>query len=215
MTKGEFYQSQQTQGARNRPPPAEPWIWLTRELLESDAWRMMPRATRLVVDRIMIEHMAHAGTENGNLVVTYNDFVRFGVHREVLPRAISEASGRGLISVTEKGRASTGSDRWPSRYALGWLPLFDGAPALNRWKAWKPRPPIGGNIESSTESRTRENGANRRSLVRNPVLAPGTESRTRENEFDGSAREQFAPQCTQHLAEARQANHHHRAGRER
>ena len=99
--------------ARNRPPPDEPWVWLTRQLLESDAWRSMSRAARLVVDRIMIEHMAHAGTENGNLVVTYADFVKFGVRRESLPAAIADAAR--LIIITEKGRASTGPDRWPKR----------------------------------------------------------------------------------------------------
>ena len=169
---------------RNRPPPDEPWVWLTRELLESEAWRTMSRAAMLVVFRLMLEHMAHAGTENGNLVVTYGDFVKFGVHREALPRAIAEAAARGLIIVTERGRASTGPDRWPSRYALGWLPRFDGAPAMNRWKAWHlPRAslPIGGNIESSTESRTRENGGNPGALVRKTVPAPSTESRTGES----------------------------------
>ena len=43
----------------------------------------MSRAARLVVDRVMIEHMAHAGTENGNLVVTYADFVKFGAHIKI------------------------------------------------------------------------------------------------------------------------------------
>jgi hypothetical protein len=168
---------------RNRPPDGEPWVWLTRELLESDAWRSMSRAARLVVDRVMVEHMAHAGTENGNLVVTYADFVKFGVRRESLPGAIADAAARGLITVTEKGRASTGPDRWPSRYALGWLPLFDGAPALNRWKAWSPRRslPTGGNIESSTGTGTREKGGKPWALVPKTPLAPSTGSGTGES----------------------------------
>ena len=85
--------------------------------------RATPGDRRRAVDRIMIEHMAHAGTENGNLVVTYADFVKFGVRRESLPAAIADAADRGLIIITEKGRASTGPDRWPSKYAVGWLPL--------------------------------------------------------------------------------------------
>jgi hypothetical protein len=168
---------------RNRPPDGEPWVWLTRELLESDAWRSMSRAARLVVERVMIEHMAHAGTENGNLIVTYTDFVKFGVRRESLPTAIADAAARGFITITEKGRASTGVDRWPSRYALGWLPLFDGSPALNRWKAWRlPRSlPIGGNIESSTGTGTREKGGKLRALVPKTPLAPSTGSGTGES----------------------------------
>jgi hypothetical protein len=107
----------------------------------------------------MLEHMAHAGTENGNLVVTYADFVKFGIRREALRTAISKVSACGLVIITEKGRSSVGQDRWPSKYALGWLPLSDGAPALNRWKAWRvvrPGKPIHGNIESSTGTGTRE-----------------------------------------------------------
>jgi len=58
----------------NRPPKDMPWIWLTREMLESPAWRAMDMlAARRVVERIILEHMAHAGTENGNLIVTYAD----------------------------------------------------------------------------------------------------------------------------------------------
>ena len=184
---------------RNRPPNGEPWVWLTRELLESDAWRSMSRAARLVVDRVLIEHMAHAGTANGDLIVTYADFVKFGVRRESLPAAIADAGARGLIIITEKGRASTGPDRWPSKYAVGWLPLKDGAAAPNRWKVGSPRSPIPGNIESSTGTGTREKGGKPRALVPKTPLAPSTgngtggsrkapfpsgESGTRENECD-------------------------------
>jgi hypothetical protein len=162
---------------RNRPPDGEPWVWLTRELLESDAWRTMPRATRLVVDRVMIEHMAHAGTQNGALIVTYADFIRSGSRRAGLPEAISDAAARGLITVTQKGRASSGPDRWPSKYALGWLPLLDGSSPSNRWKAWRRRAPIPGNIESSSGLGVRENGRKPRSLVPKTGVAPGYENR--------------------------------------
>ena len=126
---------------RNRPPPDQPWIWLTREMLESEAWNYLSRAGRRVIDRVILEHKAHAGTENGNLAVTYDDFVKFGIRRSSLHGAIKTAAATGLLVITQKGRPSKGPDRWPTRYALGWLPMSDGAPALNRWKAWrKPRP---------------------------------------------------------------------------
>jgi hypothetical protein len=121
---------------RNHPPPGQPWVWLTRELIESEAWRSLSRAARLVIDRVILEHMAHAGTENGNLIVTYDDFEKFGIRRGTLKDAISQAAERGLIVVTEKGRASSGPHRWPSKYALGWLPMKDGSAACNRWTHW-------------------------------------------------------------------------------
>lgn len=165
--------------ARNRPPSDKPWLWLTRELIESEAWASCSIAERRVIDRVMLEHMAHAGTENGNLAVTYADFVKFGIRRASLNAAITGATIKGLIIITEKGRRSAGPDRWPTRYALGWLPMSDGASALNRWKTWRkarPTGPIAGNIESSTGSGTRENGRNARGLVTESRLAPGSEN---------------------------------------
>ncbi len=130
---------------RNHPPKDQPWIWLTRDLLESEAWRSLSHAGMGVVFRVMLEHMAHAGTENGNLVVTYDDFVKFGIRRQSINAAIREAIERGFIIVTVQGRASVGEARWPNRYALTWLPLKDGAPATNRWKAWTHRSSTNGN----------------------------------------------------------------------
>ena len=166
--------------ARNRPPADMPWIWFTREMLESDAWRSLSRQARRVIDRVMIEHMAHAGTENGNLAVTYADFVAFGCRREALAHAITEAVATGLLLITEKGRRSAGLDRWPNRFALGWLPLYDGAAAPNRWKAWCKPSPIPGNIESSTGTGTRETGRKPKALVPKTPLAPSTGNGTRE-----------------------------------
>jgi hypothetical protein len=147
----------------NHPPPGESWVWLTREMIESEAWRSLSRVARLVIDRVILEHMAHAGTENGSLVVTYSDFVKFGIRRGSVKAGIVEAVERGLIVVTEKGRASVGPERRPSKYALGWLPMKDGSAAGNRWKHWHhrssvPRPLYTRDIESNTGSGTRENG---------------------------------------------------------
>ncbi|WP_434012616.1 hypothetical protein [Methyloceanibacter sp.] len=123
---------------RNRPPTDQPWIWFARDMLESEAWRSASINTRRVVERLMLEHMAHAGTMNGKLVCTYDDFEKWGAWRRRICSSIRDAVDRGLIVVTEKGRASSGENRWPNKYALGWLPMHDGAPALNRWKAWTP-----------------------------------------------------------------------------
>jgi hypothetical protein len=142
---------------RNRPPQGEPWAWLSRELIESDAWRTALINTRKVVDRLMLEHMAHGGTENGNLVVTYDDFMQSGfTRRATISAAIKDAHRRGLIDITRHGKASAGLDRWPSRYALGWLPHSDGGAARNRWREHKRRRrrrrrPVGGSSASTAE----------------------------------------------------------------
>jgi hypothetical protein len=123
----------------NRPPADMPWIWLTREMMESPAWRALGTCVgvneRRVVERLILEHMAHAGTENGNLVVTYQDFEAYGVRYKSIKTAIAAVSALGWIEITVQGKASFEGQRFPSRYALTWLPQPAlGKPATNRWR---------------------------------------------------------------------------------
>ncbi len=119
----------------NRPPHGEPWVWFTRSMMESPAWRAIPGPARQVVDRIMIEHMLHGGTENGNLIVTYDDFEAYGIRRGSTSQAIRQAEALGFVDVIDRGRRSFGSARRPARYGLTWLPRADRTPASNRWKS--------------------------------------------------------------------------------
>ena len=121
---------------RNRPPEGEPFIWLTRELVESDAWQTAPIWTIRFVFRLMVEHMAHGGCENGNLVCTHRDCYQWGIRKATVRKAQIDAIQRGLVYRTQKGCASTGAGRRPSKFGLGWLPGHDGAPAPNRWKLY-------------------------------------------------------------------------------
>jgi len=123
----------------NRPPKDMPWIWLTREMLESPAWRAMDMlAARRVVERIILEHMAHAGTENGNLIVTYADFSGYGIRDKTITTAIAVAEALGWIEITVHGKASFEDQRYASRYALTWLPQpARGKHATNRWREIK------------------------------------------------------------------------------
>ena len=118
----------------NAPPPDQPWIWLTREMLESAAWRALSRPARGVIDRIVLEHLAHGGTQNGELTVTYDDFAAYGLSsRRMTAQAIRIAVALGFIDVTMKGRRSFGGARLPSQYGVTWLPRGDRTVASNRW----------------------------------------------------------------------------------
>ena len=177
---------------RNHPPEGEPWVWLTRELIESDAWRTAPINTRRFVERLMIEHMAHAGTENGKLVCTYDDLAKFGVASRHRHAAIADALARGLVDRTEQGKPSTGADRWPSKYALGWLPRRDGSAAHNRWRGWRKPPvspsPITQDIKSRVRRDPRGNG-------RNPSLLGSEGARaSRVRKCTGKLRKSAIPQ---------------------
>jgi hypothetical protein len=106
-------------------------------MMESPAWGALTAPARRVVDRIVIEHMHHAGTMNGELVVTYDNFQAFGISRGAIKPAIEVAVKLGFIDITAIGLRSYGNARRPSSYALTWLPRNDGAPPSNRWNAIK------------------------------------------------------------------------------
>jgi hypothetical protein len=104
-------------------------------MLESESWSAMPLSARRVVDRVVLEHLAHGGTQNGELVVTYDDLARFGLSsRRATAAAIRIAVSLGFLDITVRGRRAFGGARLPSRYGLTWLPKCDRTPASNRWR---------------------------------------------------------------------------------
>jgi hypothetical protein len=127
----------------NAPPKNEPWSWMTRELLASDAFRLLSNAARQVLFRIIIEHLNHAGFENGRLKVTHLDFGAYGCRYPSIKGAINELVAAGLVDVAREGRRCHGEDHGaPAEYRLTWLPTgteMDFRPATNRWKSPKPK----------------------------------------------------------------------------
>ena len=121
--------------AANRPPDGEPFIWMTLAMVKSEAWAAMPLAARKVVERIAIEHMGHGGKLNGELTVTYDQFVSFGIRRSSIREAIEFAVRLGWIDITVHGSRSYGMRRVASAYGLTWLPRCDSTPPSNRWKS--------------------------------------------------------------------------------
>ena len=112
-----------------RPPIGEAWVWLTRELLTSDAWRALGINARRFIEFLMIEHMRHGGKANGLLVAPRRQLERFGVGARHISPAIEEAERLGLVD------CKRGIGRRPSSCALTWLPLSDGSAPSNRWRA--------------------------------------------------------------------------------
>ena len=68
-----------------RPPRDQPWCWYAIEMMQSDAWRDISINDRRMLDRLESENMSHGGYEDGNLVVTYDQFVAAGIRRKVDP----------------------------------------------------------------------------------------------------------------------------------
>lgn len=116
------------------PPKDEPWIWLTREMLESPAFRSLTHRAQQCLFRICIENMNHAGRENGALIVTYDDFVAYGVRRSSIADAIRELEEAGFLADTIRGGLAHGVAKIASRYRLTWLVDRDGRKATNEWR---------------------------------------------------------------------------------
>ena len=102
----------------NKPPEGKSWMWMTQEMLESPTWRAMSFAARKIIDRLIVEHLAHAGTENGNLISTYSDFEKFEIRRKSIPPAIVAAEVLGFIDVIKRGGSAFAEMR--SRRSIHW-----------------------------------------------------------------------------------------------
>ena len=119
-------------GKAHRPPKDEPWVWLTRELVSSPAWRCRSINCVRLIDFLMVEHMNHAGTENGNLKATYDQLVPWGLTRSEICSAIDEVEFLGLVRFERGGRwAETNK---PSTYRLTFLADREDYPPSNEWK---------------------------------------------------------------------------------
>ena len=91
----------------NHPPDGAAWIWHTIDLLSSPAWLTRSINCRRLIDFLELEHLRHAGVENGSLLAPYTQLVRFGITRRLIAEAIREAEARGLIQLERGGKKGT------------------------------------------------------------------------------------------------------------
>ena len=94
----------------------------TPELLRSEAWRGRSIRAVRILDRLELEHLAHAGKENGFLSVTHRQFVECHLSSNDVKPGIEECVARGLLIVTHQGGYSGSARDNPSRYQLTYLP---------------------------------------------------------------------------------------------
>jgi hypothetical protein len=116
---------------KNRPPAGAPYIWLTRELLASDAWRSLGINSRRFIDFLLIQQMGKGGQENGRLIAPDRQLRAFGIGEHQVSTAIKQVEAVGLVDCFRGGM------RVATRYALTWFPLHDGTPATNHWRAYR------------------------------------------------------------------------------
>jgi hypothetical protein len=118
-------------GRAQKLPVGEPWVWLTRELLRSDAWRSLSINGRRFIDFLLLEHMRHGGRKNGDLIAPQRQLIAFGIGAHFVVGAINETDTIGLVDCMR------GRGRRPSVYALTWLPLLNGTLPTNRWRSYR------------------------------------------------------------------------------
>jgi hypothetical protein len=99
----------------------EPFVMMPQSLLESFAWRALSHAGQLVVSRIALEHLRHAGTQNGKLKVRKADFVEYGVRSNSVAPAQREAVALGLVILAKRGRAGNAEHRSAHEWSLAFV----------------------------------------------------------------------------------------------
>jgi hypothetical protein len=114
----------------NQPPTDQPWVWQSRALRESDAWRSAGINVRRFIDFLLLEHMKHGGQANGLLQAPQRQLEEFGIGARYVTKTIHEAEELGLADGDHRGQ------RAAATYALTWLPLHDGTPATDRWQTY-------------------------------------------------------------------------------
>ena len=132
----------------------EPFIVHRRSMLESSTWGSLTLAARRILDRLELEHLSHAGRENGSLPCSYRDFETFGVRKASVKVALDLLILCGFLRITELGRAGNGEWRRVAKYRLTYLRTLDAEPT-DDWKAHAqtiaPPPDIDSGLKNASE----------------------------------------------------------------
>ncbi|MGE4249050.1 MAG: hypothetical protein AB7F09_06655 [Parvibaculaceae bacterium] len=123
-------------------PVGEPFVWKTLALITSDAYRFRSINCARLLDFLEAEHLKHGGSENGSLVAPYTQLQAYGIGRQYINPAITEAETRKLIEVKRgnlKGRAMTDLNRFRLTYC--WTKvrvngLWDWFLPTDEWKSY-------------------------------------------------------------------------------
>jgi len=119
----------------NGPPEGQPWCWMTKTQLACLPMRALGISARRILDALMVEHMAHAGSSNGDLAATFEQLAAWGVTPADVRKGFAELIAAGFVRQTVQGLFAVGR-RVPSRYALTWLPTGSGPDAKAPTHEW-------------------------------------------------------------------------------
>ena len=125
------------------PPPGEGFCWYTLEMLSHPAFREQSINCRRFIAALEFENMSHAGTENGNLIMPYNQLERWwDIPRRLIRQTINEARTRGLVEERHGGWRLSYAKSNPNRFRLTFRQTREGnppqwKPPTNEWRRYQ------------------------------------------------------------------------------
>jgi hypothetical protein len=102
------------------PRPGDGFVWHTRDLLLSPAWRGRTINCVRLIEFLEVEHLAHGGVENGALLAPFDQLQRFGIPRRLIKATIQEAEAKGLV-IVKRGKVPGQKRPKANRYRLTYL----------------------------------------------------------------------------------------------
>jgi hypothetical protein len=101
------------------------FVWLPLEVMESPDWCRLSINARRVMDRLLIENARHKGEANGQLRMSFKQFIDHGISgRSTVSNALQELTGAGLLRVTKPPRM--GKIDAPNLYTITFYGTVNG-----------------------------------------------------------------------------------------
>jgi hypothetical protein len=119
---------------KRRSAIGEGWISYPLSMLENPAMRTLSLSAVRVMHRLEVEHMHHGGAENGNLIVTHNQFIEWGIAQNAIAPAIRELVALGFAEITEKGCGGNENHRRANRFRLTYVNMKSREQPTHEWR---------------------------------------------------------------------------------
>ena len=104
-------------------------------MMLSPAWQHAPRPLRRILERLEIEHLRHGAQNNGELFVSFGQFVEYGVSRRSIRPTLELGEALGLLQVT-RPHENISDIRPPNAYRLTYVEAKGSAAApTDEWKS--------------------------------------------------------------------------------
>lgn len=104
------------------------------ELYLSPAWKLRPTPLARILERLEVEHLRHGGQNNGELYVSFGQFVEAGVSRRNILHLLRLGDALGLLEVRQDEEHG-GNIRAPNAYRLTYVPNKGKHVPTDEWKA--------------------------------------------------------------------------------